>query len=259
MPFAEINGINLYYETHGPKIGAAPALVFAHGTAGNGLSWWQQVPHFRERFTCVVFDHRGWGRSVDSPGGPLGAMFADDLRALLDHLGIDRATLIGQSMGGWTCLQFAVRCPARVERLAMLATHGGISTPEIDDAWRISRGLASALPPGVHPATGERMWHEQPDRHFLYTEIAATNPERAPADGVRSAGSTTPAQAGTVTAPVLFVSGEEDIVIPPRIIELAAPLFPRARIERIARAGHSAYFERPDTVNAMLDRFLTET
>lgn len=258
MPFAPINGIDLYYEATGPKPGTAPAIVFAHGTGGNRLSWWQQVPHFRDRFTCVTFDHRGWGRSIDPPGGPLGAMFAEDLRALLDHLGLERVNLVAQSMGGWTCLQFASRWPERVSHLVMLSTHGGISTPEIDDAWRISRGLASALPEGVHPAAGERMWQEQPALHFLYTEIAAINPERAPADGVRSAGSSTPDDAARVTAPVLFVSPDEDIVIPPRIIDLAAPLFANASVERIARAGHSAYFERPETVNAVIDRFLAQ-
>lgn len=258
MPFAAVNGIDLYYEVTGPKPGTAPAIVFAHGTGGNHLSWWQQLPHFRDRFTCVTFDHRGWGRSIDPPGGPLGAMFCEDLRALLDHLGLERVSLVAQSMGGWTCLQFASRYPGRVERLAMLATHGGIATPEINDAWRISRGLADALPEGVHPAAGERMYHEQPELHFLYTEIAAINPERASSDGVRSAGASTPEDAARVTAPVLFVTGEEDIVIPPRIIELAAPMFRDARIERIARTGHSAYFERAETVNAVLDRFLAQ-
>ena len=66
MPFLERDGARLYYETHG----AGPALVFAHGLGGGHLSWWQQVPHFRDRYTCVVFDHRGFGLSTESPGSP---------------------------------------------------------------------------------------------------------------------------------------------------------------------------------------------
>jgi pimeloyl-ACP methyl ester carboxylesterase len=57
MPFLPRDGCQLYYETHG----AGPALVFAHGLGGGHLSWWQQVPHFRDRYTCVTFDHRGSG------------------------------------------------------------------------------------------------------------------------------------------------------------------------------------------------------
>ena len=66
MPFLERDGARLYYETHG----AGPALVFVHGLGGGHLSWWQQVPHFRDRYTCVIFDHRGFGLSTESPARP---------------------------------------------------------------------------------------------------------------------------------------------------------------------------------------------
>ena len=83
MPFLERDGARLYYETHG----AGPALVFVHGLGGGHLSWWQQVPHFRDRYTCVVFDHRGFGLSTESPGKPGPDAYVDDLAALVDHLG----------------------------------------------------------------------------------------------------------------------------------------------------------------------------
>src|ERR1700694_2978547 len=136
MPFAGVNRIELYYEIHGPKPGSAPAIVFAHGAGGNHLSWWQQVPLFVYRYTCVVFDHRGYGRSTDVPGHAGGAMLVDDLRALLDHAGIERATFVAQSMGGWTCLAFALAHPERVERLLMCDTHGGLVSDEITSIWR---------------------------------------------------------------------------------------------------------------------------
>ena len=60
MPKAPINGIDLYYESHG----SGPAIVFAHGRGGNHMSWWQQVARFSGEFRCVTFDHRGWGQSV---------------------------------------------------------------------------------------------------------------------------------------------------------------------------------------------------
>ena len=61
MAFASINGIDLYYETHGK----GPAVVFAHGAGGNHLSWWQQVPVFAEEYRCISVDHRGFGQSPD--------------------------------------------------------------------------------------------------------------------------------------------------------------------------------------------------
>jgi len=256
MPFADATGARIYYETHGPKPGAAPAIVFAHGAGGNHLSWWQQVPHFRDRYTCVVFDQRGFGQSADAPDGPGGAAFADDLLVLLDHLGIERATLVAQSMGGWTCLNFALRHPERVERLMMCDTHGGVRSDEIDVLWR--EAMRKGGEPGeVHPAAGARMYREQLALHFLYQEIAALNAGDAVQRAMRGVPSVTASEAATLGVPVLFIVGEEDVVIPPRLVEIAASFIPGARFERVPRAGHSVYFERPETFNAILETFLT--
>jgi pimeloyl-ACP methyl ester carboxylesterase len=257
MPFAAVNGIELYYEVHGPE--SAPALVFAHGAGGNHLSWWQQVPHFARRFRCITFDHRGFGQSHDLPNGPGGAAFADDLRALLDHLGIAKASFVAQSMGGWTVLRFALRHPERVERFVMADTHGGLTTPEIAEAMRDALSGRSGMPPGVHPAAGARMAEEQPALQFLYGQVDGLNPPREPRQlGVllAAAGAPTPGEVASLDMLVLFIAGEEDVVIPPAIIDRAAACFRNARIERVARAGHSVYFERPAEFNRLVERFL---
>ena len=123
MPKAQINGIELYYEVHGD----GPAVVFAHGAGGNHLSWWQQVPVFARQYRCVIFDHRGFGQSPDVPNGPGGQAFVEDLKNLLDHLKIERAALVAQSMGGRTCLGFTLAYPERVRALVMADTTGGFS------------------------------------------------------------------------------------------------------------------------------------
>ena len=82
MPFAPVNGIQLYYEVHG----SGPAILFAHGQGGNHLSWWRQVPYFARHYTCITFDHRAFGQSLDLDGqGRRG--FGQDAIELLDHLG----------------------------------------------------------------------------------------------------------------------------------------------------------------------------
>jgi len=258
MPYLELDGAKLYYEMHGAKPGTGPAIVFAHGIGGNHLSWWQQVPHFRDAYTCIVFDHRGFGLSSVAGAEPVGATFVDDLRALLDHLGVERTHIVAQSMGGWTGLGFALRYPERVDRLVMCGTHGGIKTEAITEAWAASRALVAALPAGVHPAAGERMWREQPALHFLYMEIAAQNPERTPQQmgAVMSAiGSTAPA-ALKLAAPTLFISPDEDIVIPPGVVERAAALVRGSQLKRMPLAGHSAYFERAKDCNTAIRSFV---
>ena len=66
MPYAPINGTQLFYESHGD----GPAIVFAHGRGGNHLSWWQQVAEFQHDYRCITFDHRGWGLPPGPDPGP---------------------------------------------------------------------------------------------------------------------------------------------------------------------------------------------
>lgn len=251
MPFAPINGIDLYYESHG----AGPAVVFAHGAGGNHLSWWQQVPHFRDRYTCVVFDHRGWGLSSKPADG---AQFSADLSALLDHLGIERASIVAQSMGGWTTLRFSLQSPERVERIVLCDTHGGISSPEINGWVKATAENAQKLPSSIHPAAGERMYSEQPELAFLYEEIDALNriTRHEIFAAIQQAGTVSLEEAASISCPVMLLYGEEDIVIPPPFLEAAGAAIPGAQVIRIPRAGHSAYFERPDEFNAAIEQFL---
>src|SRR5215471_8375944 len=96
--FVQNAGADVYYE----RIGSGPAIIFAHGLGGNHLSWWQQVPHFSPRYTCVTFAHRGFSPSHIASGGVDLALFEGDLLALLDHLELTDVRLVAQSMGGRT-------------------------------------------------------------------------------------------------------------------------------------------------------------
>jgi 3-oxoadipate enol-lactonase len=228
-----------------------------HGGGGNHLSWWQQVPAFSGRYRVITYDQRGYGSST-----PLGAaepeVLTSDLIALLDQLRIERACLVAQSLGGWACLGFTRRWPERVDRLVMCDTHGGLTSPEMSAMWSTTLALAAALPPGVHPAAGERMFRERPDLHFLYVAISELNARtrKQMAEDVRDAGGTPLAEAAQIDRPVLFIEGAEDIVILPGMIELAASNFRRASVSVVPEAGHSVYFERAARFNAILSEFL---
>src|SRR5579859_3387296 len=79
--FVQNAGAEIYYEC----TGSGPAVVFAHGLGGNHLSWWQQVPHFSRRYTCVTFAHRGFSPSRLTSGTVDPAVFEEDLLALVVH------------------------------------------------------------------------------------------------------------------------------------------------------------------------------
>jgi pimeloyl-ACP methyl ester carboxylesterase len=256
VPLLPVPGGQLYYEV----TGQGPALIFAHGLGGNHLSWWQQVPHFRDRFACVTFAHRGFFPSSSS-GQPDPATFLGDLESLIDHLGFGQVRLVAQSMGGWTCLGFALRAPARVRALVLASTQGTLRDVEVA-RWRdVERPAQEAvlLAGGIHPAAGERMAREQPALHFLYREIAALSPtlDRGLLRRRLAELCTTPPQAlAALTMPVLAITGEEDAVLPPAAVERMAGLIPQARLERVPQAGHSVYFERARRFNASMDSFL---
>src|ERR1700676_3061572 len=126
---AKFGDFNLFYEVHGE----GPAVVFAHGAGGTHMSWWQQVPVLSQKFKCITIDHRTFGYSRDVAGGPGPRAFMKDLTELLDSLGIQKAALVGQSMGGTTVLGFASAHPERVSALIMSDTIGGYSDSEIAD------------------------------------------------------------------------------------------------------------------------------
>ena len=246
MPFLERDGARLYYETHG----AGPALVFVHGLGGGHLSWWQQVPHFRDRYTCVLFDHRGFGLSTESPAKPGPDAYVDDLAALVDHLELPDVRLVAQSMGGWTCLGYALRHPDRVKALVMAATTGTLSDPEtlaIFQAHGASQPEKPLFERGIHPAAGERMAKEQPLLHFLYRELDGLSHD-LDKTAVRKkliAMRTTPrATIATLRAPLLCVVGEEDVVIPPAAIAVLASIVPGARLARVPAAARNSSTSR---------------
>ncbi|MDE3075146.1 MAG: alpha/beta hydrolase [Chloroflexota bacterium] len=256
MAWASIEGIDLYYELHGE----GETIVFAHGAGGNHLSWWQQVSFFREKYRCLTFDHRGFGRSGDREGGPGAAAFPEDLRALLDSLGIDRAYLVAQSMGGRTCMGFAAAYPQRVKALVMADTVFGMSDPTVDEQFRAAREARPDATP-QNSAYSPRFASEQPDLAFLYDSIRALNPPRA----MSLPGRQTPPDSRFVVTteklawfaiPVQFVVGADDVLVPPSVMQAAAKLIPHARYEEVRGCGHSVYFENAQAFNRIVASFL---
>ena len=253
MSKARINGIDIHYQTYGE----GDAVVFAHGAGGNLLSWWQQIPYFSQRYQCITFDHRGFGHSADELEGPGSDSFVDDLAGLMDHLGVDRAHLVAQSMGGRTMLGFAVAHPQRTRSLVMADTVGGMAVEEVSELhrkWRESHQSSEqvgtrALSPGFRK--------RNPELANLYLQISSTNPPR-PSATAQSPGPDVGQLAG-ITAPALFIVGEVDEMTPPQVVEAGARYVPGARVTRVREAGHSVYFEKPEIFNFEVSRFIEDT
>lgn len=254
MPILERPGCDIYYE----ETGGGPPIIFAHGAGGNHLSWWQQIPLFAKSYRCVAFDHRGWGRSVPT-GGPGPAAFVDDLLALMDELRIERAALVAQSMGGWSCLGAALKAPERVAALVMADTLGGLLTESMREPYEVAR--AAVREQGLESLAYDRGLRERdPALAFLYEEIMALNPPRDPAmlNTLREQ-TPDPDAVAALTMPILWVVGGNDPIMPPSCMRLAAELVPGSQYYEIPATGHSVYFERATEFNGQLNRFLVDS
>jgi 3-oxoadipate enol-lactonase len=259
MPYAAINGINLYYESHGE----GPVIVFAHGAGGNHLSWWQQVPVFSQRFRCITFDHRAFGLSRDEEGeaakGRRG--FHEDLRDLLDHLGIEECRIVAQSMGGRTAVGFSLLNPGRCKAIVFAGTTGGAIDDDVrqlqDDYRQTEMGQLPLGKKSVSPQLKERAAALE----FLYRSIGRLNPPRpkdflAPPVGYRGSSATRLAESGME---ILFLVGDHDAVTPPEIIEGCHRAVAGSRFVTIKDSGHSTYFEQPHAFNEVVLEFFLGT
>jgi pimeloyl-ACP methyl ester carboxylesterase len=259
MAFAPVNGIDLYYEEQG----AGPPVVFAHGVGGNHASWYQQVPFFARSYRAITIDQRGFGSTADSNGYGRGS-FVDDLRALLDHLGIDRVSLVVQSMGGATGMGFTVRYPERVNALVMADTLVGITLPdELRERQRLN-GEATRNLSQLERVVAKDLPVRDPAKAELYLQIASFNANNAnrfatPAGSVQAEPITMDMiVAAAKQVPMLFLVGAQDILQPADIVRAAAAIVPGAKLAVVPDSGHSAYFEQPEVFNYEVDRFLSD-
>jgi 2-succinyl-6-hydroxy-2,4-cyclohexadiene-1-carboxylate synthase len=249
-------GERLYYET----CGRGPDLLLCHGAGGNHAVWFQQVAWFAARGRRVTsWDQRGFGRSTDAAkdGGPEAA--AADLRALLDHLEIAQADLVGQSMGGWAALGAALADPARVRRLVLADTLGGLAPEGLDaQIQQIVRGAAPAAAElGLHPALDASLAGRDPALAHLYQMLGAFGePDLARIAPRLWVTRHAPSALRTLELPVLFVVGSRDPLFPPALVREAAALLPEARVVEIEGSGHSPYFENAAAWNAAVAEFL---
>lgn len=256
MASLEIDGARLHYEVHG----SGPPVVLVHGSGGNHLSWWQQVPTLAARHRVIAYDQCGFGRSTCAPEVRRLERLPRDLAAVLDACAAPRTALVCQSLGGWAGLPFACAHPERVAALVLCGTPGGF----LPDAIR--RDLAGlparmAARPGVAAmALSPGAIAREPAKAFLYERIAALNPPDVIAAYGRGIAEprVDAAALAALRVPTLVLGGDEDAFFSPAGLAAVAAAIPGARHRVLAGVGHSPYWEQPEAFNQILLDFLEE-
>lgn len=242
-----VDDIDLYYQTAGD----GPAIALLHGFGGNHLSWWQQFPTFAETYRCIAPDQRMFGLSAAETDRNAVAAFVDDLESLLDHLGVDRAVLVGHSMSGWPVASFATQFPDRVAALVLSATPGGLISPERHQEL-MEEGAESL--PDVDPLTAEE--------EFLADSISELN-RYAPAEwtDVRPVLDELPIDADRIVdagIPAFLIAGEADAFMPGPAVEAVSERLDGCEYAIVEGAGHSSNFDRPEAFNELVKGFVDE-
>lgn len=257
MPFLEQDAFRLYYEDSG---GEKPVILFLHGAGGNHLSWWQQVPAFAQDYRCITVDQRTFQQSPDVQNGPGVRALAQDALALLDHLAVDRAAVVAQSMGGWAAVGAAVQQPQRIWAVVLANTVGNLTDPDIAALRAELQRTRPPRPPVLwQGALGATFQKRNPTGTFLYAQIAGLNAPRSPEFREQLYQLTTPVeQYSALGIPTLFVTSDEDILVWPELSEAVQAKVVGSRLLRVPEAGHSVYFEQPDLFNRDVGAFMQE-
>ena len=251
--YAEVPGARIWFTDTG---GNGAPLVLMHAATGSVRSWELQTPAFkRAGYRVIALDRRGWGRSVVEPTGPQPGTAADDLRALMDYLGVERFHLLGTAAGGFGALDFALSFPDRLRSLVFANSIGGVQDEEYLQLGRSLRPAGfDALPPEFREI-GPSYRAENPDgtRRWVELEQASRPPgPRAPAQPTKNRISFS--MLDTIKVPTLLLTGDADLYAPPAVLRLFAAHIKNAEVVTVPEAGHSAYWERPDIFNrAVLD------
>lgn len=252
MPYVTAGESKLYFEEYGE----GPPVVLLHGVGGNHASWFNQVPSFAKCFRTIIIDQRAFGNSTDVEGFGRSA-FVEDLALLLDALGIDRVSLVAQSMGGGTSAAFTCRFPKRVRALVLADSLAGVLLPEPHASALAKVNADTANLSQAERVLGPIIRAEDPERTLLYLQIASFNSVALKTvKGVMPNWS--PAALAASGAPVLFFVGEDDIICPPHLMKAMHEMVPGSRFAQVARAGHSAYFELPSAFNEVVLGFLQD-
>ena len=256
-------------------LGAGDPIVFIHGLSGSWVNWLENIPHFAREHRVIAMDLPGFGHSPMPTQRISISGYGRIVDELLATLGIDRAVVVGNSMGGFIGAEVAIRFSTRVERLVLISAAGiSIEHQRNEPVLRALERLDDALILGTGwMATRSAALARRPRARRRIMKLVAHRAEALPAPLIAEQvmGSGKPGfvpaldaltdypirdRLREIEAPVLVVWGEEDRLVPVRDAYTFGELIPNARVVVWPDTGHVAMLERPAAFNALVDEFV---
>jgi len=271
MPHATTeDGVRLYFE----ETGTGTPVIFVHEFAGDFRSWEPQMRHFGQRYRCIAFNARGYPPS-DAPESPAAYSqdrAADDIRSVLDHLGVERAHVVGLSMGGFATLHFGFRHPSRARSLCVAGCGYG-AEPEQRDRFRaeaettaafiMSAGMTGFAEKYAHGPTRVQFENKDPRGFAEFKRMLAEHSALGSANTQLGVQRERPSLYDLVEdmrrleVPTLILHGDEDWpCLSPGL--LMKRNIPSAALAVMPNCGHGINLEAPDLFNRLVGDFLAQ-
>jgi proline-specific peptidase len=273
MAFAEINGIKLYYEIHGDGY----PLFMLHGYGATSKVWIGQIGALSDHFKVIVYDQRSSGKSDHPDEDYTLDTLVEDLKGLMDFLKVDKAHLMGQSMGGWVSQNFTLKYPDKVNKLVLIGTnHKGAGLNILKNTLIDLYELAKTDKEEAFWKYAKLMHHRKflkemkanPKKKFydLWSAVDLieefTDNEMTPEDYERFA------KAGSmhdlldrlseINQPSIIIGGDKDKMSPKLVLDEMHEALPNSRLELIDNAAHHVFIEQAPKVNQLFIDFLKE-
>jgi pimeloyl-ACP methyl ester carboxylesterase len=266
MPFVQTEDVRIYYEHHGANYLSQSPLVLAYGLGGNTSMWWPQVEALSQHHPLILWDIRGHGQTSLPYSGRYGLhVSADDLKSLLDQLGIQKAHVGGLSMGGGIAVTFVLRHPERVTSLtvcdastALPPTFSPKHQHARNETLELARAgdMAALAARNSNPARGFCLRANEPEIAQKLTAMYATmNPDAFTQSLISLQTSAfTIDSVKSINLPTLVMTGSHDPVRP--ACERFHACVDGSVYEVLEAAGHLSNIDQADAFNTVLLEFL---
>jgi pimeloyl-ACP methyl ester carboxylesterase len=265
MPRATVNGVDMYYEVHGKGV----PLVMIQGFAGNNQAWFFQTPVFRKYYKVIIFDNRGIGRTDKSSEPYTIRTMADDVIGLLDYLAIDKAHILGLSLGGVVAQEIAISYPERVIKLVLGSTFAGREVkdvhPEMMDALGVREGSTDVdisnidfrklMNFMVSAAFNKRLYRMVLVPLSKYS-LRSVDPEGYLRQMESVAGHDTLDRLHLIKSPTLVMTGTGDRLVLHSMSDLIASRIRNARLVKVKGGSHAFFMEMRGRFNKEVLDFL---
>lgn len=244
--------------------GEGTPVLMVHGVGSDLESWDGVIQNLSDQRRYIRFDLRGHGQSKRTSGPYSLTDFAEDAIAMLDHLGIERAAIVGFSLGGLVAQAIALNFPDRVKCVSLISTVAG-RTPE--EQARVNERADILAREGAikHLANAVDRWFT-PEFEKAHPEVLEARRQKSLANDPESyvaayrvlAGSDLGAELHRVKTPVLIMTGENDIGSSPRMAKFIDDQIEDSELHILPRLKHSVLLEAPNQVAAHLEPFLAK-